>query len=150
MTNLERKRLQWELEALRGRKAKADSLGPQVIAKQQALYGAICADIRRHEDALAAADGGLARAVLDLIPTLLRMGWAPGDFQAGLAYPGRPAALRTLEDGLVAAFNLGDAERFETNLAAYRAALDKIHADAKRAGEQIHFTEVQYDDCPWA
>ena len=149
MTPTQRKQAQLKLEVLYQRKAKADAMGPDVIQAHRAAYDQICADIAEMEGALALDAGGGVRDALALIREVCRMGWPPGGFDRALSVPGMEARLSAAEQRTIAAYGRNPEAGLLALTGDYLGALAALHQAATRPPEQIEFTEVLDDGCPW-
>lgn len=128
MTTTQRIKTQKELELLRHRKAKADSLGPQVIASQQQLYDTICARILKLQDDLAIDDGGIAADILSSVRELLNMEWWPGLMQVMLTTDeDLRKQLEQAERDLIASYNQSQGSRCRAAISDYMAAMQQIN-----------------------
>lgn len=149
MTPTQRKQTQLKLEVLYQRKAKADALGPDVIQAHRAAYDQICDEIDRLEDALALDAGGGIKDALALIREICRMGWPPGGFDGALSVPGTEDRLSAAEQRTIAAYGRNPEAGLLALTEDYLEAIAAIHQAATRPPEQIEFTEVLDDGCPW-
>lgn len=149
MTPTQRKQAQLKLEVLCQRKAKADALGPEVIQAHRAAYDQICADIAEMEGALALDAGGGIKDALALIREICRMGWPPGGFDRALSVPGTEARLDEAERKTIAAYSRSQGEGRLALTEDYLVAIVALQQAATRPPEQIEFTEVLDDGCPW-
>lgn len=154
MTSTQRRAAQIQLDTLRKRKATAEAKGPEVIARNQALYDRICADIQRLEDELAVDDGGMAADLLQTLREIICWEWYPGALRLALSVlPQAQERLTAAEREIVAAYNLGAADRCRKAVAAYVALLREYNAEACRTdGKQYNisdFLEVQDADNPF-
>lgn len=149
MTPTQRKQAQLKLEVLYQRKAKADALGLDVIRAHRAAYDQICDEIERLEDALALDAGGGVKDALALIREICRMGWPPGGFDRVLTVPGTEARLAAAEQRTIAAYGRNPDAGLLALTGDYLGALGALHQAATMPPEQIEFTEVLDDGCPW-
>lgn len=154
MTSTQRRAEQIQLETLRKRKATAEARGQEVIARNQALYDRICADIRRLEDDLAVDDGGMAADLLQALREIICWEWYPGALRLALTVlPQAQERLAAAEREVVAAYNLGGEARCRKAVAAYVALLREYNEEACRTdGKQYSisdFMEVQDADNPF-
>ena len=149
MTPTQRKQAQLKLEVLYQRKAKADALGLDVIRAHRAAYDQICDEIERLEDALALDAGGVAKDILAMVREICRMGWPPGGFDRALAAPGAEARLDEAERKTIAAYSRSQGEGRLALTEDYLVAIVALQQAATRPPEQIEFTEVLDDGCPW-
>lgn len=149
MTPTQRKQVQLKLEVLYQRKAKADALGLDVIQAHRAAYDQICADIAELEDALALDAGGGIKDALSLIREICRMGWPPGGFDRALTAPGAEARLAAAEQRTIAAYGRNPGAGLLALTGDYLGALGALRQAATMPPEQIEFTEVLDDGCPW-
>lgn len=152
MTSTQRIKTQKELELLQHRKAKADALGPEVIAAQRQLYDNICTRIRALQDDLAIDDGGAVADLLLVVRATLDLEWKPGAISALLKANGTMAArLQAAENELIASFNQGQGSRYQEALDAYRGVLAEIN-EAAHAHGQMNFDdweEIHDENCPF-
>lgn len=149
MTPTQRKQAQLKLDVLYQRKAKADAMGPDVIQAHRAAYDQICADIAEMEGALALDAGGGIKDVLALIREICRMGWPPGGFDRALSVPGTEARLSAAEQRTIAAYGRNPEAGLLALTEDYLVAIVALQQAATRPPEQIEFTEVLDDGCPW-
>lgn len=149
MSPTHRKQAQLKLEVLYQRKAKAEAMGPDVIQAHRAAYDQICADIAELEDALALDAGSGIKDALALIREICRMGWPPGGFDRALTAPGAEARLDEAERKTIAAYSRSQGEGRLALTEDYLVAIVALQQAATRPPEQIEFTEVLDDGCPW-
>lgn len=156
MTNTERKKKQYQLQALKARKAKADALGPEVIARTRAKYDGICAEIRQLETELAADLGGPLTELTQVIHEALAWDWPKGDEdlweRAVRVCPSVTHDIDDLEAGMTAAYNSGEHRRLHDLVPQYRKALQKMYeavsAPPRQSNLMDMFEEVTVD-VPW-
>lgn len=143
MTSTQRRAAQIQLDTLRKRKATAEAKGPEVIARNQALYDRICADIQRLEDELAVDDGGMAADLLQTLREIICWEWYPGALRLALSVlPQAQERLTAAEREIVAAYNLGDSARCRKALEEYRNLFKEFSAEACKAdGKQYNIND---------
>ncbi len=143
MTSTQRRAIQIQLATLYRRKATADAKGPEVIARNRALYDRICADIGRMEAELAADDGGIAADLLQTLREVINLEWYPGALRLALHFmPHAAERLAAAEQEVVAAYNLGDSARCRKALEEYRNLFKEFSAEACKAdGKQYNIND---------
>ena len=77
------------------------------------------------------------------------MGWPPGGFDRALAAPGAEARLDEAERKTIAAYSRSQGEGRLALTEDYLVAIVALQQAATRPPEQIEFTEVLDDGCPW-
>jgi len=125
MTPIDRRKKQYQLEALRARKAKADGLGAEVIARTRTTYDGICAEINLLERELAEDDAAPVKQLTALIMEMIRLPWPQGTDYFAKCELDRPQLLRTMERfeiALTAAAALNKLAEFKVLLPKYREA----------------------------
>lgn len=151
MTAQERKKKQYQLEALQARKAKADSLGPEVIARTRAKYDGICAEIAALQDELAADEGGPMAELEAVICEALAWDWPTGDpfSRCEVVAPELSRRIATLNRALTAAFNQGQYARMTVLIVSFRKALKEMLDAVTAAPAQLDFFTEVYDATPF-
>lgn len=151
MVTVDIKKKQYQLQALRARKAKADSLGPEVIARTQATYDGICAEIARLEKELGVRTDPMMVHLQKVMHETLTWQW-PGNGvyeQCEKTYPEITAAVDTASRALSRAYNAGDTKTFYAEVDKYRAALLQMNEICNDPIKQMGLKEVSDNDCPW-
>lgn len=151
MTAQEKKKKQYQLEALQARKAKADSLGPEVIARTREKYDGICAEIAALQDELAADEGGPMAELEAVIFEALSWNWPDGDplGRCEMVAPDLARRVVTLNRGMTAAFNQGQLARMSDMVVSFRKVLKEMLDAVTAAPAQMEFFTEVYDATPF-
>ena len=143
MTPLERKKKQYQLDALRARKAKADALGAEVITRTRDTYDRICSDIQALEQELAADTYDPIRELTAFMLEIPSWTWSRDDYLADCKQH-RPEIIEAI-DGiakrLTAAYNGNQFPEFKQLLQQYREAWEALNRFANEPPLQQNFLE---------
>lgn len=153
MVTVERKKLQYQLQALRARKAKADSLGQEVIERTRATYDGICSEIARLEKEFREAPGTdpMMDHLQKVIHETLTWKWPGAGIyeQCEKTYPGLKAEIDSASRELTRAYHAGDEKTFYAETETYRAAMLRMNEICNDPIKQLGWKEIEDDDCPW-
>lgn len=143
MTPLERKKKQYQLDALRARKAKAEALGAEVIARTRATYDGICTEIKQLEQELAADAYDPIHELTEFMLQIPNWTWSRDDYLADCKQH-RPEIIEAI-DGickrLTDAYNANRFPEFKQLLQQYREAWKALNRFANEPPQQQNFLE---------
>lgn len=143
MNPIERKKKQYQLDALRARKAKADVLGPEIIARTQATYDGICTEIKQLEQELAADVYDPVSALTQLMLEISQWPW-PGEEQWAAYKRVRPDLSQIVDmigKQLTDAYNGGRIPEYRRLLQKYREAWQALNRYVNEPPTQQNFLE---------
>ena len=143
MTPLERKKKQYQLDALRARKAKADALGAEVIARTKDTYDRICGDIQALEQELAADTCDPIHKLTAFMLEIPSWTWSRDDYLTDCKKH-RPEIIKAIDSigkRLTDAYNANRIPEFKQLLQQYREAWKALNRFANEPPQQQNFLE---------
>lgn len=143
MTPLERKKKQYQLNALHARKAKADSLGAEVIARTKDTYDRICSEIQALEKELAASTYDPIHELTEFMLEIPNWTWSRDDYLADCRQH-RPEIIEAIDSigkRLTDACNAKWLPEFKQLLQQYREAWKALNRFANEPPQQQNFLE---------
>lgn len=143
MTPIERKKKQYQLDALRARKAKADALGSEIIARTQVTYDSICTEIRQLEQELAADAYDPIAALTEFMLEIPTWQWARSDYLPDCKQhrPDILSAIDTIGRQLTDAYTGNRIPEFKQLMHRYREAWLELNRFANEPPAQQNFLE---------
>ena len=143
MTPLERKKKQYQLDALLARKAKADALGAEVIARTKDTYDRICRDIQALEHELAADTYDPVHELTEFMLEIPSWMWSRDDYLTDCKQH-RPEIIDAIDSfgkRLTDACNGNRFPEFKQLLQQYRDAWKALYRFANEPPQQQNFLE---------